>query len=518
MSSPRARVGLFYAGLLTAVLVLAVDACSGGGVATGPAPQPESGNQPQATGNASISLATIGVSVALPSVGGYAETITLPANDNHSATLNLVVSTAAPNSMPTIPESLNATQPYVFLKLGTTQDVTINGLPGFSVTIPSGALGTSPVKLGFYDPAKGWHFVGDMIRSGNTWSFSGTSTAITLKASTPYFVVPYSCTGPSPSPVASPSPSPVASPSPSPVASPSPSPRPSPSHSAVPSPSPSPVASPSPSPIASPSPKASPSPSPSPKASPSPSPHPSPSPSPVASPSPSPHPSPSPSPVASPSPSPHPSPSPSHKPSPSPSPVKSPSPSPSPTGSVGTTACLPQTVPGRYTSIVMQGNVNSSVTSFTGDPTTSIWDQADYSVAPPPPSPSPTPSTSPTPSPSPSPTSTPVPIFLFTGVFHVTSTTAVTDGCFTMITTQDGSPLPKSTESALGTGSPQFNVLTMSKNFTFGAILISNITLTKTGGSGTFTLSNGDSGTVTLTKRISTSLSKVRRPAMIRRH
>jgi len=168
----------------------------------------------------------------------------------------------------------------------------------------------------------------------------------------------------------------------------------------------------------------------------------------------------------------------------------------------------------------LEGHVNGTVTTFSGDSLTSIFEQADYSVAPPPPSPSPFPSVSPLPSPSlsPLPSPSPVAVYIFTGTYHVKSTKAATDGCFTLITTQNGSPLPGALDAGLGIGIPQFNVLTQTKNVTTGTVPSSSITLTTSGGSGTFTLSNGHSGTVTLTTRASSTFDRTHRKPVIYRH
>lgn len=216
----------------------------------------------------------------------------------------------------------------------------------------------------------------------------------------------------------------------------------------------------------------------------------------------------------------------------------SPSPSPSPTSSGGTTSCGTQivTAAGTYVDfLVAFGNFASMGTGvFTLDTTTtSSFSKTTYVVATPSPTPSPTPSTTPTPTPTPTPTGTPTatptpgptpkPVYFYFGSYSVGSPGgAQTTGCAIFETTQDGTPLapsPPPSDNAIGFGALQVSS-SLSPVFppTTGTVSTMNLTVTPAGtGSGTFTLSDGETGTLSITSRI--AAAKARRPQdLLRRH
>jgi hypothetical protein len=92
---------------------------------------------------------------------------------------------------------------------------------------------------------------------------------------------------------------------------------------------------------------------------------------------------------------------------------------------------------------------------------------------------------------------------VYQGNYTVTRNNATeTIGCAFLATTQDGSPLSGTPYNAGNSDTPIFNVpvnTTPVANGTVSSMTISN--LSATGGSGTFTLSDGSTGTITLTSR-----------------
>jgi hypothetical protein len=106
-------------------------------------------------------------------------------------------------------------------------------------------------------------------------------------------------------------------------------------------------------------------------------------------------------------------------------------------------------------------------------------------------------------------------VYIYAGTYQLQSGTS---GCFSLITSQDGSALSiyngtgLQGNSGIGSGSPN-----VSGNYTIGSIVSGTVTslvvnnLSATGGSGTVSLSNGDSGTITLTARTAFALDEARK-------
>ncbi|HTV73298.1 MAG TPA: hypothetical protein VME66_06325 [Candidatus Acidoferrales bacterium] len=100
------------------------------------------------------------------------------------------------------------------------------------------------------------------------------------------------------------------------------------------------------------------------------------------------------------------------------------------------------------------------------------------------------------------------PIYMYGGTFTVSSSVAPTNGCFYMFTTTDGTDFGDGllTFSGAGLGFPNdaglppFTIA----NLTQGTLTALNLSVYPNGtGSGTFTLSDGDSGTITITGVVS---------------
>ncbi|MDQ6766933.1 MAG: hypothetical protein M3Z41_03905, partial [Candidatus Eremiobacteraeota bacterium] len=193
----------FTAACLLALGVIALGACGGGGGVSNPLPQPVPQN-PGATSTFPLNAA--GMSIDLPSVSGFNTTFTLPANNATAGTnLTMKITPSAPAGSPALAPDMHVAIEFLYFTLTTNKDVRLNGFPGFKLTVPpSFNMGTLPVKIGFYDPVTGWQHVGNFTASsGQTFVFTPTSSAITLKAGVTYYMLPYTCGGPSPSPLPS---------------------------------------------------------------------------------------------------------------------------------------------------------------------------------------------------------------------------------------------------------------------------------------------------------------------------
>jgi hypothetical protein len=190
------------AGIAFAILVLG--ACSGGGSSLpGPVPMPQQPVTP-ISGTLSVSLPQTGVtSASLPSVDGFTEKISFPANNAPTGTtLAVTVSSRAPGSMPALAPDMFVAQPFLYLTLSSNHTVTLDNYPGFTMKLAAGVTPDAlPVKIGYYDPASGWKHVGDLTLVGSTATFTPTgSSHITLNANVTYYAITYTCGGPSPSP------------------------------------------------------------------------------------------------------------------------------------------------------------------------------------------------------------------------------------------------------------------------------------------------------------------------------
>jgi len=198
-----------------------------------------------------------------------------------------------------------------------------------------------------------------------------------------------------------------------------------------------------------------------------------------------------------------------------PKPSATPSPTPAPSSSATSVAngCgTSLTIPGTYTTIISVGTYSGTTYTANTSSGSSVWISNLYTAA----SPSPAPSfTAASPNPSPTATRTPQPVYDFIGTYQLASGTS---GCFTVITSQDGSPLSFYNGSSLqgvsgiADGGPNVTgnyTIGTGTSGTLGSLVINN--LGAGGGSGTVALSNGDSGTITLTSRFSSSLDEARK-------
>jgi len=196
--SKKSKQLFMAAGL--ALGIVALGACSGGG---GSIQSPVAPNQPASpAGTWSQTLSPAGMSANLPSVAGFSETLTVPANNaSAGTTLTVKVSGSVPAGLPAIDPDLHMVKSFLYFTVTASKTVTLNGFPGFTLVAPPHFdYGNFPVKIAYFDPKTGWTHVGDMTYSAGTLTFVPTRNPIALVANTTYYVIPYTCGGPSPSP------------------------------------------------------------------------------------------------------------------------------------------------------------------------------------------------------------------------------------------------------------------------------------------------------------------------------
>jgi DNA-binding beta-propeller fold protein YncE len=179
-------------GLALALTGLTESACGGGSTL---APQMNGGTTitgPVSTA-ADVPFSAVGLAVTLPPLANYAETITLPSNNApNGVALSVTISSSLPSGIPNMPTAFRMSQPFVYFTLSTAKTVTMQGLPGFSLTIPSSIRWNGgPVRVSYYDPSSGWKRVGDATTSGSVVTFAPTDSSVTLRANVKYALVPF---------------------------------------------------------------------------------------------------------------------------------------------------------------------------------------------------------------------------------------------------------------------------------------------------------------------------------------
>jgi hypothetical protein len=149
-----------------------------------------------------------------------------------------------------------------------------------------------------------------------------------------------------------------------------------------------------------------------------------------------------------------------------------------------------------YSDVFLAGDVPANGGAFALNTAISSWTKAQYVPA----LPTPTPVPTSTPSGGPVPTTPPTrPMYLYSGTYHIDSASAPTDGCFTLITTTDGTPLKGYPVSAEGIGfviSPpgpvDIQILGTGK---ISSVAL-NVSPAALPANGTIALDDGDAGTI----------------------
>jgi hypothetical protein len=179
-------------GALTALVALMLAACGGGGgsspvvFGTPPAPLP-----------GSIALIASVQNVAVPPANGTSGVVTLPAG---TGTVNVAVSATSPtgtsalqsvvrNAQSAQAESASTDSPLVYVSISTSSTATLNGVPGFTLTLA--ATPSASVFEALWNGAQ-WITVGKAgTVSGTTVTLAGSATAQTVTPGSPLFVVAY---------------------------------------------------------------------------------------------------------------------------------------------------------------------------------------------------------------------------------------------------------------------------------------------------------------------------------------
>lgn len=197
-----------------AVFSFVLAACSGGGGSGSGSPVPPAAPVTP-TSAKSISFASAGTAQALPQVGGISSSIVLPQNNAPSgAELDVAVSTSPTQTTPQIPAG--KPQAFVYFAMTPSADVTLNGSPKVSVTLPSAPSTQGQFYAWLYDTTtKSWLDLAPVTVQGTQITFGGTSKTLTLKRGVQYLAIPFtaaanvSCPTPIPSPTPTPTPPPI---------------------------------------------------------------------------------------------------------------------------------------------------------------------------------------------------------------------------------------------------------------------------------------------------------------------
>jgi hypothetical protein len=170
----------------------------------------------------------------MPSVAGYSGTLELPASTAASGTtIAATTTTVAPSNLPVLSLrrsfTTSAQTVYVYESITPSGTITFNGIPGFTLTLPS-SVSTAGQSFYIAILAPGttqWQMAADGPAqvSGQKLAFPQIpGTSITLNANQTYWFAFYSV--PTSSVTPTPSPSPTASPTATPTATPTASPTP----------------------------------------------------------------------------------------------------------------------------------------------------------------------------------------------------------------------------------------------------------------------------------------------------
>jgi virginiamycin B lyase len=196
---------------------------AGGGGAT-PAPSPTPVPLP-ASAATSIPVGPSATSASLgPVLGGYSDTITVPAASG-AAALAVTLSATQPGGTPAVQTVKRRAQsiggssvaPVAFVTMTSSATVTLGAAPAFSFTLPAGSASLGQIcYVALYDPTAspqpGWTaFEGPGTVSGSTITFTAPSAGVQLTAGVTYDLVLFTVTSalPSPTPTATPSPTPT---------------------------------------------------------------------------------------------------------------------------------------------------------------------------------------------------------------------------------------------------------------------------------------------------------------------
>lgn len=138
----------------------------------------------------------------------------LPANNAPSgAKLNVALSTVPGPQDPQIPAG--SPQAFLYLAMTPTSDVTLNGSPKVTMTLPQAPKSQGQFYAWLYDTsAKTWLDLAPVSVQGAQMVFGGTDKTLALKQGTQYLVIPFTATQFASCPTPVPSPTPTTTPPP----------------------------------------------------------------------------------------------------------------------------------------------------------------------------------------------------------------------------------------------------------------------------------------------------------------
>lgn len=192
-----------------------------------PSPTPSTGTSNSST----IPVSTAPGNATLPPVGAYTGIISLPAA-NAATNLVLTASTVLPAGLPPVAGHLKPAKnarttlslgtPLLFISITPQANVSFNGTPGFTVSVPAAgaAAAAATYFIALYTGV--WSTISGPVSVSGSGSvvFAATSTPVTLTAGVTYTFVLYSSssvTGGSASPSASPTPTATPTPTAAPL-------------------------------------------------------------------------------------------------------------------------------------------------------------------------------------------------------------------------------------------------------------------------------------------------------------
>lgn len=181
--------GVAYVQRVAAIALLFCCASCGGGGSTSVV----SPSTPNPITSQTISATISNQPISLPSVGGYASSITFPVTDAENQAVSITVSTAAiaSSALSTVRQAAaSASGPLLYIYITPHAALNLSGFPALNVTPPSIAANTN-YFLAFGDPAvSGVNLVpfyrGPASISGTTLSFPAGTTSITFAPNTTY--------------------------------------------------------------------------------------------------------------------------------------------------------------------------------------------------------------------------------------------------------------------------------------------------------------------------------------------
>lgn len=144
----------------------------------------------------SITPSAQATSAPLPSAGGITGTIALPSVTGTPAPISVTSSTTTPAGIVALqghlrgPRSTSANTPLLYVTLTPGSDLSLDGLPGFTLILSNPLPANTPVYVAQLQGTQWVTVLGPVSVSGSSVAIPGTSQTLTLRANQPaYFAV-----------------------------------------------------------------------------------------------------------------------------------------------------------------------------------------------------------------------------------------------------------------------------------------------------------------------------------------